>query len=301
MTGWPRRALAWAQRIFTPLALVFIAVTVWRSRASLEELAAGARIGRLALAVAIWSCLQFLAPLFSRTVLAAADVPVSFRRAWTIHVRRLPARYLPGGIWHTVGRAADYHQFGVQPRRLALFFFLETGLAPALALLLGGFCLFVQLGSSRWGLAGALGMAAGGLGLGLIPVLAHRFMPETGGLTLARYLKATGIMGLFWLGAGATFVTYLSAFGEGLLGDGPLAVAGTYLFAWAVGNLTIFAPQGLGVFEMVAGGILHGALPLGSTAALMAGFRLVVLASDLIAWALGEAGQLLLPLEVEAP
>ena len=62
-------------------------------------------------------------------------------------------------------------------------------------------------------------------------------------------------------------------------------IAGTYLFSWGVGSLTVFAPQGIGVFETLAAGLLEATSGLGGGAALVAGFRLVVLLADLTAWA----------------
>jgi len=49
----------------------------------------------------------------------------------------------------------------------------------------------------------------------------------------------------------------------------------------------VFAPQGIGVFEVVAGELLRGSIALGGVAALLAGFRVVIFTADLFAWLLG--------------
>ena len=90
---------------------------------------------------------------------------------------------------------------------------------------------------------------------------------------------------LSWCIAATAFVIYLSAFPGLTLQAGPLESAGAYLFSWGVGFISIFAPQGIGVFEVVAADLMRGAGTLMSVAALLAGFRLIVLAADATVWA----------------
>jgi hypothetical protein len=61
-------------------------------------------------------------------------------------------------------------------------------------------------------------------------------------------------------------------------------MGGIYLFSWGVGFLSIFAPQGLGVFELVASELLKGSIGFMGLAALIGGFRAVVLVADLVVW-----------------
>ena len=62
---------------------------------------------------------------------------------------------------------------------------------------------------------------------------------------------------------------------------------GTYLIAWSAGFVSIFSPQGIGVFELVVAWMMKGALPLASLAALVAGFRVLTLVGDVIAYGIG--------------
>ncbi len=78
---------------------------------------------------------------------------------------------------------------------------------------------------------------------------------------------------------------YLSAFPGLALQAAPLETAGAYLFSWGLGFISIFAPQGIGVFEVVAADLMRGAGTLMSVAALLAGFRLVILAADAVVFA----------------
>ncbi len=78
---------------------------------------------------------------------------------------------------------------------------------------------------------------------------------------------------------------YLSAFPRLALQAVPLETAGAYLFSWGVGFIAIFAPQGIGVFEVVAADLMRSDSTFMSVAALLAGFRLIILAADATVWA----------------
>ncbi len=87
-----------------------------------------------------------------------------------------------------------------------------------------------------------------------------------------------------WCIAATAFVIYLSAFPGLALQAAPLETAGAYLFSWGVGFIAIFAPQGIGVFEVVAADLMRGAGTFMSVAALLGGFRIIVLAADATVW-----------------
>ncbi|MBW3550378.1 MAG: hypothetical protein KY442_05995, partial [Proteobacteria bacterium] len=62
---------------------------------------------------------------------------------------------------------------------------------------------------------------------------------------------------LHWAWSATTFTVYLQAF-PGLATVPLLEVAGSFLLAWVVGFLAIFAPQGAGAFELAAAAMLVG-------------------------------------------
>ncbi len=64
-------------------------------------------------------------------------------------------------------------------------------------------------------------------------------------------------------------------------GVSPLVVPGAYMVAWGVGWLAVFAPQGVGVFEVTLASTL-GAASAG-VALVLGGYRVIVLARDLLA------------------
>ena len=277
--------LDWVKFFFTPLALAFLLYFAWQSRQSLITVIQNARAVYLAFAIISWTSLHFISPVFVRMILTACGSPMNYRIAFNAHTRNLPARYLPGGVWHTVGRVADFHAHGVKPSQLAAFFFLENLLAAAVTLTAGGASVWYFRGLDRWGSIGALGMLGGIIGLMLAPAIVNwRILKGPDRLPIIIYAKGVGVTAIFWLIAAMAFIFYINSFPLALNRPSIAEIGGTYLFSWGIGYITIFAPQGIGVFETVAGGMLTSPISLCGVVTVVAGFRLIVLLADVIGW-----------------
>lgn len=278
-----RRVLAVLRWMFTPLALLALAWAGWHARALFTLVSGQADRALMLAAVALWLSLHLVTPLFTWIVLQGLGAGVPYRTLLRIHVARLPARYLPGGIWHTVSRAMDLHRLGVTRRHLTVMVVLEHAVPAGAALMLGGMALSLT-GAATWlapaaVVAGAAGLAA------TLPALRHPALRLACKFEWRRYLGLVATICGFWLVAATAFYCYWSAFPAVVRGAAPaLQLYGAYLLAWVAGFVSVFAPQGIGVFESVAGLFLRGALTLGGTAVLVAGFRLVVLGADMIAF-----------------
>ncbi len=285
---WPapaRVGLRWAKTLFTPVAFAFLAYFAWQARDDLLDVVSAASLPLLGLAAIVWGLLHLLSPALAVFVLRACGSEVTWWQAFSTHAARLPARYVPGGIWHTVGRVMDYHQRGVQPRHLAAFVLLENGLAAAVTLAVGGAVVFVTRGPDALGLIAALASLAAVVALPVIRIVLNaRILRPPDHLSLSAYASGIGVMAIFWLGAAIAFLLYLNAFPSSTGGQSQVEMGGIYLFSWGVGFLAIFAPQGLGVFELVASELLKGGIGFMGLAALIGGFRVVVLVADLVVW-----------------
>ena len=122
----------------------------------------------------------------------------------------------------------------------------------------------------------------------LIPVLLRfRVSGSVARIAGGYYLAGIAVILLNWCVAAASFVLFVASFKALSLGTPYLETAAIYLFSWGVGFVAVFAPQGVGVFEVMAGELLRGALALGGVAVLLAGFRLVVFTADLLGWLFG--------------
>jgi hypothetical protein len=277
-----KRMVATSRWVFGPAAVLFLIVAGWRARAIFSNVLVQIHPATLIFTVLLWASLHLLTPVFTATVLQELDAPVRYRTVLAIHVGRLPARYLPGGIWHTVTRVMDLHHLGVSRSQLSVMVLLENLVPVAVALTIGG--LFLCLAGDA-GLPAVAALLGGMLLLACTPlVLRHRAFLHGRKFAFAAYAKITAFISIFWLIAATAFACYWSAFPTTNGGVPLLQVYGAYLLAWAAGFVSIFAPQGIGVFEAVAGVFLRGALPFAGVAVLAAGFRVVILAADMLAY-----------------
>lgn len=279
-----QRAARLARLLFTPMALTFLLVAAWGASDLLGHVVTTARPAPLLAAVLLWASLHWIAPVTPSLILASSPGDVGYLRALAIHLHRLPARYIPGGVWQTVSRLVDFRHHGVQRRTLAVLVITEN-LAPlGIAMLLGALLHYAGGGSLKlipW-------IGAAGLALVLsLPVFLCVDRHGAERLSFGRYLGVLGASTVFWLGAAGSFALFWSALDIPDSGGSLLLRLGIYLIAWSVGYVSIFSPQGIGVFEFVVAWMMKGALPLASLVALAAGFRVLTLAGDVIAYGVG--------------
>jgi glycosyltransferase 2 family protein len=273
------------KRIFAPVAIAFLLYFAWDARESLLETVRSTAPLRLPAAVLAWSLMHLMSPLLSTVIFRARGHALSYQTAADIHIANLPARYIPGGIWHTVGRIAGFKRLGIGQFDIAAFVFLENVLAIGVAFVIGGSLVAWYQGMEGWGQVAAFAAAAGLTLLLASPfILSYRVVKGEVRFKPGDYLASIGVVVLSWCVGAAAFVIYLTAFPELDLRTSPLETGGVYLFSWGVGFVSVFAPQGIGVFEVVAAELMRGAASLKGTAALLAGFRLVIMVSDGLTW-----------------
>jgi hypothetical protein len=280
--------LHWAIRIFTPLALIALSWAAWNARETLVRIVLESKPLLLLAAVGLWMMVHFIGPVFTALIFRSCQQILSYRQAFLIHANRLPAKYLPGGIWHSVARAADYHGQGINGRPIAIYLLIENFMAAATTLAMGGF-IVAGLSSAGEGWRWAAGLLAffGVVTLLLLPWIVNRHLIQSqGGLALKLYCMGV-ICGIAnWTIAGAAFALYLTSFPALELSTSLVEAAGIYIFAWGVGFITLFAPQGIGIAEFTSAQLLSATHSFGTLATLLAGFRVIVLCADLLAWAL---------------
>lgn len=280
-----RRVLTWVQRLFTPVALLFLGYFVWLARDDLSALMREAALPLLGVAILSWCVFNIVTPLLAVIMFRACGVKIDWAHAFSIHAARLPARYVPGGIWHTVGRVMDYGQQGVQPRHLTAFVILENGLAAAVALAVGGLAVFAARGADAMGLVALLASMAGFVALPVMwLVINKRVLNHPEHLSFSSFALAVALMSSIWMTATFAFLVYLNAFPSTIGDFSHFELGGVYLFSWGVGFLAVFAPQGIGVFELVSSKLLQSPIGFVGFAALVGGFRFVVLVADLCVW-----------------
>lgn len=241
-----------------------------------------ASLGLIGLGSALW-----------HSSLAMLGHPVAFRDTVLATARSLPARYVPLGVTYAASRIALLAAAGRPLAALAVTAGLEMIVSASVAL---------AVGLALLGAVGALGIgpawAAAALAATMVAI-----SPLVGGRAVARLLDRLGV-GLvisrtgylrvlawsvaYWTWAAATFTLYLRAF-PAADAVGSLEVAGAFMVAWAVGFLTVFAPQGIGVAELGLVALLASTDSGGlAIAAVFAGYRVVLAFRDGVAAVAGE-------------
>ncbi|MDZ7751190.1 MAG: hypothetical protein U5S82_05920 [Gammaproteobacteria bacterium] len=280
-----KRVLSHLKLGFLVAAVGFIAYAAKGASDELDTLLAGAAVSTFCLAVLAWYSLHFISPVFSLLALRACGTRVGYRLALINHASRLPARYLPGGIWHLVAKSLHFHEQGVKVPHITVLFLLEQALAISVTFLLGGAALWLVRGWEGWGAAGFLGASGATLLLLLMPLGLNRLVLTDGtGIRLLPYLKVVATVVLFWLVATMAFLLYMSGFPSLSMETSVADLGGSYLFSWGVGYLAFFAPQGVGVFEASLAGMLDNETSFQGLLVVVAGFRLVALVADIAAW-----------------
>lgn len=280
-----RLSLRIAKLVFTLTAVAFLLHFAWENRDSLREVLASGNLWRLPIAVLMWSSMPLLAPLFAQVVFRALGKGFSYRQLAAIHIGNLPARYIPGGIWHTVGRATALSGLGTGKRDIATFVLMENALAIGIAFAIGGPLVALYRGFAAWGLVAALAGFGGIVGLATLPWLLNRYLATSQMRMPARaYWACAATVAVSWCMGAAAFVVFLTAFPDLDMNVSALEAGATYLLAWGMGFIAFFAPQGIGVFEVVAGDMISGSQSIQGTAVVLVGFRFVILLSDALVW-----------------
>ncbi len=282
--------LTWSRRLFLPLALGFIAYSAYRASGSLRPLLSNISIPHLALACFCWTVAQWLGPLSTTALARALAIPLGYSKLASIAILRIPAKYLPGGIWQSVARFTAYREHAIKSGESFAILLIEHVLALGVSTTLGSLLLFATQDAvlSR---EIAVGLMLSGLFLLALPLVwisrTRRF--QRGAIT-SMLLTITATI-LFWCAASMAFLLYWLALFRLPLTEIPGVLSG-YLLSWAAGFAAVFAPQGVGVFEWTAANLLPARLSLSEAVTALVGFRVATIIGDLMAWLLGVVMQL---------
>lgn len=279
------RTLIWARRLFLPIALGFLAYSAYRASSSLLPLVSTVSVLHLVMACLCWIIAQWVGPLATTALAHAFNIQLGYRKLALISILRIPAKYLPGGIWQSVARFVAYREHAAKNSDPFFMLLIEHLIALGASTTLGSLLLLEAQGSvpgrniAGWLLgAGILLLAAStAWALRIKPLKHEKFTSLL--LTIASTL-------VFWCLASTAFLLYWTA----LFGMNPAeipALASGYLLSWAAGFAAVFAPQGVGVFEWTAAHLLPTSLPINATITALAGFRIITIIGDLLAWLSG--------------
>jgi uncharacterized membrane protein YbhN (UPF0104 family) len=239
-------------------------------------------------ALAGWALYFLLLALGWVFLVRQTGQPLSAAVGVPIWVGTMPARYLPGNVWHVAGRLYLSSRLGLARRAVLLASTVEQVLtvlgAAAVGLLFG-----LEGLAPRWlaalALLGALGLVAIhpralAFGWRLLERITGRPAPAVT-LPYRGVALAWGWYGLTFLVNGLAFGCLAAALLGGQSADWP-RLAGAYALAFVVGYLSLLTPAGLGTREAALVLLTTGLLPAP-----------VALAASLLARAASAAAELL--------
>lgn len=273
--------------IFLLLAIGTFVTFAWSSRDSLWAILNNAALPLLLQSILLWILLHLFAPLFSTVIFRGLSEQINYSEAFLIHASRLPAKYLPGGIWHSVARIEGYHSSGAAPKSVMLYLLIENLLSAGITLSLGGVVVYHYFQGTTAFSAFIIPIILVALGVVIMTplVICKKFLPKGQcSLFVHNYLLGVIISLTFWVGASWSFLCFIQAMPDSdILASAP-QIMGVYLFSWGIGFITLFAPQGIGVSEYISSLLLQHGVEATAMIVLLAGFRIVVLCADLITW-----------------
>ncbi|MEP7044252.1 MAG: hypothetical protein ABI843_14405 [Dokdonella sp.] len=275
-----------AQRAIAAIAIIAIAVFLARHRLEVFSMFARARVGWLALGGSLFPFGHALVASGFHQVHRAMGIEANWPTSIDSYLRRLPARYVPGGLWHSLARYLDLHDSTqIGGRALLRVFAFESGVVGVSGLFVAllAACIFgpdnAAFAFLRWPLAWAAIALALGLG---------GFARWTGQRLDARQLVfALVLHTVNWIWLTFAFAVYARGLGGGELDTCAVGdVAVSYLLATVTGFLSFFAPQGWGVAETVFATLHPCSAAAAVAVAALTGFRVICLVADAALFAL---------------
>lgn len=283
-----RHALRWLQRTFFVIAIFCIGGYLALHRHAVIGLYQTAYVPLLIVAAAGLALLHTVTVFALWRVQLLLYIDWGYLRTLSSYVNRLPARFIPGGIWHSFARYADIRGGTLTPSgRLARLLVTElVAVATGAAIASGVLGLVVFLGGTPANRL-AISMLVGGL-IGCFASTLFAPKPQRW-----RWLRGWSVavfsLALSWGGVGIAFTLVAHALGGYFVACPSPELAATYTTAASVGNFAVFAPQGWGVTDMVFALLRPCPIPLPTLLSTILAFRLVTMVADLSTWAIGRA------------
>ena len=279
-----RKLFKLCKSFFTPIALVFIVASIYQSRLIVRDAWIDSQPYYLVIAVVLWMLAHLFSPWFVSIILNACGAKIPYRDNLALHLNYLPARYIPGGVWHTVARVTGLHHLGVQPINLTSFVIVENLVALCITLVVGGIFISFDQKNTYLKITIYLVVALCIILLLMCPYFLNKFLLKNKFIKYKKYIAGLLVAIFFWMIASISFLFYISSFFEVNSLNICIKIIGSYLFAWGVGFISLFAPQGFGIFELVAAKVMPLNFNFSATVGIMAGFRLIVMSADLLMW-----------------
>lgn len=205
---------------------------------------------RLILAIVLLVVVKLLLVELSRRSVTVSGADIGLQRMFVINSVSQLAKYLPGGIWHFVGRAGYYRTDRLGLRTITNAIFVENVWLVVSAMAVGALAFVLHRADAAQ--ASAQVAVASAAWLALVIAMFKVFQRRVNWLHL---LEVMALQIVVWALSGVSFWV--------LMDDGQVPVLlaiSSFGMAWALGYLAVFAPGGIGVREAVLVILLTGTI-----------------------------------------
>lgn len=242
-------------------------------------------------------------PTFALGVAAFLGAELLFVAAWPFTMRRMghpvdtlhggalfavtqTAKFVPGSVWHALGRVEAAHRVGVPRRATAASVLLESGAMLFAAAVVGAVTGVPGAVLGVHGIA-AVGLSIAAIGTGAAAfVVGRRLAGRVTPLPSDRELApVVALQVVVW----AAYGVAAAVIGRSLGVLDAATVAGGFALSWAAGFVVVAAPAGLGVREWAMTTALSSSTSQASALAVAVGTRVVWTAVQLVAAVVGAA------------
>lgn len=284
-----KNVITWLKYAYTPTSLLIFLYIFWQYRLTLVAIFEIHQIYYILSSAIIITFVQFIFPIAALLTLKSCGILFKYSHLLDIYVKHLPARYLPGGIWHTAGRLVDLHGQGVTPWALTLLTILENSIPASIAFVLGGGSIMHLYGlNNAWGVVALVLLCSSVLFLISSPIILFictKNIRECK-FTFLYYITLITIYIFIWILMSIAFYFYIISFSLTVNNVSFYRIVGVYLFSWSIGFISIFSPQGIGVFEFVVGNLLDYNADTVTLSLLIFGFRALSCSVDMLIYVL---------------
>lgn len=281
------RFLKLSQRVVGPVAIACLGYFGWGSRNSILSIIDSAEGYFWVTAILLLVIRNLFQAVHTNLILRGLGSFVSWWKVQQITIQRLPARYIPGGIWHSAAQVVDLKSLGVPFERLSTMFIVQQVLAIGTALGVGGLGLALNHFDRHWVSYGAWTSGTAFVGIAVCFFIVQVISKRKGLHLLPHFLFYAFIMSIFfWLVPAFSFITFVTGFSEIEITATSLLIGSVFIFSRGIGFLVIVAPQGIGVFEFVAAALLPSNYEAASIAVILLSFRIIGFLADTVTYGL---------------
>lgn len=258
LNGHLRKAFQWLRRwVGVPLAfamLVFIGQRVFTGWTTIQATASQIRREWLLAGIGLTAASIIMLGWNWIFILIGRGMQVYWPNTMALYLLTNLTRYLPGGIWHFVGRTASLAKQGHGSRSVIASLVLEQMMAltsaGAIGFSLSGLNIHIALAAGLSVFAEIVLVLLAGIAAGYVKPI---YVRSSKCRRLGLWTLLTLSYNLFWIVNGSATVCLFAAL-VGLEETTPficVTLVGQTALSWAVGYMVLFVPGGWGVREVV--------------------------------------------------